>query len=103
MGEIEKRPAEAGFFEGSWVGQFRAQDELTARIFMQAVAETMADMGVEDVGWHVRQGSQGEFSDETARVNLSERVPGELFPESVSHTEVKRQLEAARERTEREG
>lgn len=93
MGEIEKV---SGFFEGSWVGQFRAVDLERARLFGRFIAEIMEREGVQDVGFSIREGSAGEFSDETARITFSDPVPREIFPESVPHEEVQRQLKERR-------
>jgi len=105
VGELEKRSVpipvdEPKFYEGSWVGQFRAINDEQARLFGQAVRRAMEEMGVQDVGVAVRLGSVREFAaDEGARINFIEDVPHGVIHESVTHEELQRQLKAARERT----
>lgn len=105
--ELEKRqlPEQASgptYFEGSWVGQFRAIDEEKARLFANTVAQAMETLGVSDVGYDVRSGSYREFAaDEGARASLADMVPS-IDHESVSHEDVRRQLKEARERSERQ-
>jgi hypothetical protein len=92
MGEIERL---AGFYEGSWVGQFRANSPHQAKLFAQAVATAMEDLGVNDVGYVVREGSGAEFSDDEARISIGESVPHSVVHDSVPHEEVRRQLKEA--------
>lgn len=99
MSEIEKHPEPANYYEGSWVGQFRAVSGDHARRFVQTVANVMEDMGVQDVGHSVREGSHSEFAaDENARVRLAERVPQQVMHESVPHSEVRRQIKEAQQK-----
>lgn len=106
MGEIEK--SRAPYWEFSLIGQFRAIDREKARLFAQTVADRAREMGLGDPGWDVRPMGEGIYSDEAARTQLlndtwrpewgpkpweqEDRVPPELFPESVPHSEVRKAL-----------
>ena len=93
MSELERV---AGFYEVSLIGQFRAGGREQAKMFAQLLANDLERLGVLDVGWDVRQGSASEFDDSEARVSLGDQVPKEIFPESVPHEEVQRQLKEHR-------
>jgi hypothetical protein len=101
--ELEKRQVpeqqrEPRFYEGSWVGQFRAIDNDRAKLFAHAVARAMEEFGVQDVGVSYREGTGQEFSDDEGRVTLTEQVPRDILHESVSNDELQRQLRDARKR-----
>lgn len=74
MSDLE-RSKQARFFECSWVGQFRAIDADKARLFAQAVANKMQEMGVNDVGYDARIMPREYFQDPPS-VGFAEDVMG---------------------------
>jgi hypothetical protein len=107
VGEIERR-SKAKYYEVSFVGQFRAADKAKARRFAQYISDLMGTHGVHDVGYDVREMGEMVLNDDQARMKLindtwrpewgpkpwerEDRVPSDLFPESVPHSEVQKAL-----------